>query len=198
LLVSVTGRELLPPTATFPKLTLAGFEEICARVPVPLNAIASGEPGALLVIETLPLAAVAVVGANLTLNEAACPGFRVCGVVSVVARVKPVPLMLPAVIVRAAVPEFDNVTDTVEVLPTRRFPKLMLAGFGVSAACKPVPLSGIDNDGLVAVDVTVISPEIAPVPVGAKVAVSDAVAPAAMVCPALIPLALNPEPVVLT
>ena len=42
----------------------------CVAVPVPLRGIVSGEPGALLVIDTLPLAAAAVVGAKVTLKDA--------------------------------------------------------------------------------------------------------------------------------
>jgi hypothetical protein len=38
-------------------------------VPVPLRAIAIGEPGALLVMEMLPFALPAVVGANLAVTE---------------------------------------------------------------------------------------------------------------------------------
>jgi len=59
---------LLPPTATLPKSTLAGFALSAPSVPVPLNAIVRGEPGALLVIDTLPLALVAVVGAKVTVK----------------------------------------------------------------------------------------------------------------------------------
>jgi hypothetical protein len=79
LFLSVTGIEPLLPTATFPKLTLDGLAEICGCVcvPVPLNAILSGDPGALLETDTLPLALTAVVGANVTLNEAVWPGFSV-------------------------------------------------------------------------------------------------------------------------
>ena len=61
--------ELLLPTTTLPKLMLAGFALSAPCVPVPLRAIFSGEPGALLVIETLPLALVAVVGAKVTVKD---------------------------------------------------------------------------------------------------------------------------------
>ena len=50
------GCELLLPTTTFPNAALDGAAAICACVPVPLNAIAMGEPGALLANEMLPLA----------------------------------------------------------------------------------------------------------------------------------------------
>jgi hypothetical protein len=48
--------ELLLPTITLPNAALDGATAICACVPVPLNAIAMGDPGTLLTIEMLPLA----------------------------------------------------------------------------------------------------------------------------------------------
>ena len=70
-LVTVTFCEALLPTAMFPKGTFVGLivKPGCDCVAVPLSGIASGEPGALLTIETLPVAAPAAVGANCTLND---------------------------------------------------------------------------------------------------------------------------------
>lgn len=70
-LVSVTFCEELLPTAMLPNGTFVGLivSPGCDCVPVPLSGIASGEPGALLTIETLPVAAPAAVGANFTLND---------------------------------------------------------------------------------------------------------------------------------
>ena len=70
-LVSVTFCEELLPTEIFPNGTFVGLivKPGCDCVAVPLSGIASGEPGALLTMETLPLAAPAAVGANFTLNE---------------------------------------------------------------------------------------------------------------------------------
>lgn len=158
--------------------------------------ILSGEPGALLVIDTLPLALPAVVGANVTLKDAVWLGFRVCG--ESVLMLKPVPPMLLAVIETAAVPVLVSVTGTAALLPTGRFPKLMLAGLALSVPCVPVPLRAIDIVPFVAVDVIVMLPVTVPVVVGANVAERLAVAPAAIVCPALTPLALKPDPLVLT
>jgi hypothetical protein len=101
-------------------------------VPVPLRPIVSGEPAPLLVTETLPLAAVAVVGENVTVKDVVCPGVRLAGAVQPV-RVKPVPVMLWAVIETAAVPVFVSVTGTDAVEPTVTLPKGMLVGFAVSA-----------------------------------------------------------------
>jgi hypothetical protein len=62
--VIFTGVVFVLPSVTLPKLTDVGFAEICGCVPVPLREIVSGEPGALLVTETLPVALPAEVGAN--------------------------------------------------------------------------------------------------------------------------------------
>ena len=72
-LVRVTFCEELLPTLTLPKLTVVGLMlnsdcvcvGVCACVPVPLNAIAKGEPGALFAIEMLPLAPPAEDGVKL-------------------------------------------------------------------------------------------------------------------------------------
>ena len=69
---------LVLPTAMLPKLMLAGLAlSAPVPVPVPVKAIVRGEPGALLVIDTLPVALVAVVGAKVPVKDAVCPGFRV-------------------------------------------------------------------------------------------------------------------------
>jgi hypothetical protein len=59
---------LVLPMATLPKLMLTGVGVSCACAPVPLKATVSGDPGALLVMEILPEALPATVGANLALN----------------------------------------------------------------------------------------------------------------------------------
>ena len=70
-LVSVMFCEELLPTAIFPNETFVGLivKPGCDGVAVPLSGIASGEPGASLTIETLPVAAPTAVGANFTLND---------------------------------------------------------------------------------------------------------------------------------
>ncbi len=69
-LVRVTVCVPLLPTVTFPKLKEAGLAESCriGATPVPLSATASGEPGALLTRERLPVALLATVGVKLTVN----------------------------------------------------------------------------------------------------------------------------------
>lgn len=93
-------------------------------------------------------------------------------------------------------PVLVNVTGTEALAPTITAPKLMLAGFAERPACVPVPLSGTVNVPFVAFDVIVTVPEAAPAVVGANFAVNVAVAPAAICCPLVRPVLLNPVPVV--
>ena len=132
--------------------------------------MASGEPGALLTIEMLPVALPAVVGENFAVNEVLCPAVSVCGAARPV-MLNPVPDALPCEIVTLAVPAFFKVTLTDPLAPTSKLPKLMLVGFAVRFPCTPLPLSAIDTVGSVAVLVTVIVPEAAPTVVGANCAV---------------------------
>lgn len=66
LFFSVTTLESLFPSTTLPKATLVGLAEPSACKPVPLSAIAAGDPGALLVMEMLPAALPSAVGAKVT------------------------------------------------------------------------------------------------------------------------------------
>ena len=94
-LVSVTVFAELLPTFTLPNATGEGLIVIVAweAVPEPLRAIVNGDPGALLEIETLPLALPEAVGAYVTVKFVVWPGFRLAGALHPVS-VKPVPEML--------------------------------------------------------------------------------------------------------
>jgi hypothetical protein len=109
-LLSVTLCEPELPTATLPKLTLAGLMVNCgcACVPAPLKEIVRGEPGASLAIEILPVTFPADAGANFAVNEVFCPGFSVNGVDAPL-KLKPVPATMTPEIVVLAVPEFVKV-----------------------------------------------------------------------------------------
>jgi hypothetical protein len=78
----------LLPAFTLPKFTLAGENaKVCdADTPVPANATVAGLFGALLIIETDPLALPAACGAYCTLKLPLCPGVNVNG------KVIPLPL----------------------------------------------------------------------------------------------------------
>ena len=151
----------------------------------------------MLVIDTLPVALAAVVGAKVTVKETFWPGLRVWA--DSVLMLNPVPAMLLPEIETAAVPVLESVTVVgALLLPTATLPKLTLAGLALSAPCVPVPLTGIERVPFVAVDVIVMLPDAVPVAVGANAVEKLAVAPAAIVWLALSPLALKPDPVVLT
>lgn len=147
LLVSVTVCDALLPTFTLLKGTDDGLIESCGcvAVAVPLRVILSGDPGALLVTDTVPEALPKVVGAKVTVKELVAPGFTVPAMKPLI--VKPVPDALAAESATGAVPLLVSVTETEPVLPTRRLPKLMLEGFAERAPCVPVPLRAIERVG---------------------------------------------------
>jgi hypothetical protein len=167
--VKVTLEEPLPPTFTLPKLRLVGFtpSRKVAAAPVPLRAIVSGEPGALLVMETLPVALPVAEGANCPLKVVLCPAASVSGTDKPV-MLKPVPEALAAEIVTLAVPELLNVKVCAPLLPTSIFPKLKLEGLAVSVPCTPVPLKVIVAGEFVALLATLTLPVTLPVEAGAK------------------------------
>jgi len=67
---------------------------------------------------------------------------------------------------------------TVALLPTSRFPKLMLDGLAPRLPCVPVPLNAINIMGFVALLVIVMAPEAPPVDAGANLAINDVLWPA--------------------
>jgi hypothetical protein len=119
--VSVTVWDPLLPTFTDPKFTLEGLAPSCPWVPVPDRAIAAGEPGALLTIETLPDAAPAAVGAKVAVNDALLPALMVIGIVPPLTA-NPVPVAVAWVTVRAPLPEFVKVIVWGTLLPTATLP----------------------------------------------------------------------------
>jgi hypothetical protein len=100
-------------------------------VPVPLNAIVAGEPGALLTIEMLPVAAPTEVGLKLAENDALLPALMLIGMLAPL-MLNPVPEGDAAVTVNVAVPALVSVTVCVPLLPTDVLPKATLAGLIVS------------------------------------------------------------------
>jgi hypothetical protein len=126
--------ELLPTLTPLVNETDEGFKLICACVAteVPLNPITKGDPGALLLTETLPLALPVVVGANVALNVVLEPGVSVCADKPLM--LNPVPLALAPVIERLAVPLFVSVTFTDAVFPVITEPKFTLVGLALIAA----------------------------------------------------------------
>jgi hypothetical protein len=110
--------------------------------PVPLTGMESGDPLALLVTVTVPVALPAAVGRNTTLRVAAAEGFKVTGVVIPFTE-KPVPVTEMLEIFTAAVPVFVKTTCLVELEPVATFPKLTEVGLACNCPTgevDPVPL----------------------------------------------------------
>lgn len=128
-LVRVVLRELLLPKFTLPKLKLVGFavSRKVAVTPVPLRAIISGELGALLTNETVPVTLPAVLGVKTALNVALLPAAMVSGTVRPV-MLKPLPDTVAWEIVRLALPALDNLMVCELLVPVTTLPKLTLVG----------------------------------------------------------------------
>src|SRR5262249_44378747 len=113
------------PSITLPKLKVAGFTANPGCAPVPLRAIVAGEPDALLVTLTVPLATPAAVGANTTLSVRLCDGLTGSGTVAPLS-VKPVPLTVICAIWTLVLPVFVIVSLFVEEVPVFTFPNARL------------------------------------------------------------------------
>jgi hypothetical protein len=109
--------ELLVPVETFPKPAVLGIALICAWLPLPLNATANGELGALLATEMLPVALPDVVGVNCAVKDVLCPAAIVAPGTNPIA-LKPVPAALAWLIDTLSVPELVKVMVADPVLPT--------------------------------------------------------------------------------
>ena len=123
--------ELLVPVVTLPNVALVGVAASAGCVPVPLKAIAAGEPGALLTIEMLPAAAPAPVGVKMAEKDALLPALMDIGILAPLT-LNPLPEGVACVTVNVAVPAFVSVIVCVPLLPTATLPNAALAGLIVS------------------------------------------------------------------
>ena len=176
-----------------PKAALDGVAAICGCVPVPVSAIASGEFGALLTIEMLPVALPVVVGANCAVKVAICPALIVNGL-AIPPMLKPAPEAVAWETVRLAVPEFVRVTVCEAEAPTATDPKAREVGLAASCACAPVPVIEMVVGEFGELLVIEIVPVTLPPAVGANCAVNDVLFPAANVSGVVSPLMLNSAP----
>lgn len=88
-------------------------------------------------------------------------------------RVKPVPLAEAAEMVTLVPPELVNVSVSVFELPTNTFPKVRLAGLGVSCPCvTPIPVRPMFNGDPGASETIARVPLAVPAALGAKVTVN--------------------------
>jgi hypothetical protein len=150
------------------------------------------------VIVTLPLVLAAVCGANVTVKVALWPAVSVTGAV-IPLNVNPVPLIPICEIVTLEPPVLVTVSDRDLLLPTVTLPRARLVGFDPNApGATPVPDSGMVRLGLEAFEVIVILPLRLAADAGVSVTVKVALCPAVSVTGAVIPLRLNPVPLIPT
>ena len=132
-LVRLALSKLLLPKFTLPKLRLVGLavSRKVAVTPVPLRAIVSGELGALLTSETVPVTLPAAPGVKATLNVALLPAAMVSGTARPV-MLKPLPDTVAWEIVTLALPALDSLIVCELLVPVTTLPKLALEGVGAS------------------------------------------------------------------
>lgn len=172
--------ELLVPVETFPKAAFDGIAESCGWVAMPLSAMFSGEFGALLVIEMLPVSLPPTVGAKRTVKVALCPAVRVLGVIKPLI-LNPVPVAVACEIARLAVPLLVKVMVWELFPPVATEPKVTTEGLAPICPCTPVPDSKTAVGEPAALLTTEMLPDAGPVVVGANVALNVELAPGAMV-----------------
>jgi hypothetical protein len=160
------------PVVTFPKARVDGETAIAgaaAAAPVPDMLTIVLDVEALLEIAMLPVEALVVVGANLTLKFADDPAAIVAGMPMPLTEY-PVPLTDAELTVKLAVPVFWTETVCVADWPTVTLPNERLAGetaiAGEGAGC-PVPLNATVEGDVGASLVMEMLPELLPVVVGA-------------------------------
>jgi hypothetical protein len=133
--VTVKVCEAVLPTATLPKLTLAGLADItpgnCFCVPVPLTAIDVNASFVPLASRIVPFELPAALGAKETLIETVCPARSCIGKFGPPA-VNDAPVELRPEIVTAVRPWLVTEKDWEELLPTCTLPKLKVVGVAVS------------------------------------------------------------------
>ena len=96
-------------------------------------------------------------------------------------------------------PVLVTVSDRVSLLPTVTLPKPRLVGFDPSApGAIPVPDKGTVRVGFGAFEVIVTVPLTLPADAGANVTLKAALCPAVRVTGVVIPLKLNPVPLIAT
>jgi hypothetical protein len=193
--VKAAPKSLLLPTFTLPKLRLdvLKLSSCVPATPVPLNAIVSGELGALLVSETEPVTLPAALGVKTALNVTFEPVGIVTGALRPV-MLKPVPVTVAREITTLAVPLFVKLIVCELLLPVETFPKAAVPGTAPSCAWIPEPLKAIVSGELGALLAIEMLPLELPDDVGENCAIKLTLCPAATIVPAGNPLMLKPVP----
>jgi hypothetical protein len=144
---------------------------------------------------TFPVTFSDAVGLNETSSVVFCPETSVSGVVKPLS-VKSFALTEISEIVKLTFPLFVIVTVLELDVPAFKLPNARLAGLAVSPAdaATPLPLRATVSDELGALLKMLMLPLTLPAVLGAKEAVNEALAPAAMLVGVLRPLTLKPFP----
>jgi hypothetical protein len=193
--VSVEVSEPALPTFTLPKLSveLLSPSRRVAAIPVPLREIVSGEFGALLTSDIVPVTLPAELGPKTALNVADFPAAMVAGAVIPVV-LNPAPATVTEEIVIVAVPPFVRVTVCELFVPVVTLPKAALLGVAANCACVPVPLNVIIVGDVGALLTIEMLPLALPAAVGANCALNVVLDPTPNVSGVLNPLMLRPAP----
>jgi hypothetical protein len=191
--VEVIDPEL--PTFTLPKLSveLLNPRRRVAATPVPLREIVSGEFGALLTSEIVPVTLPAALGAKTALNVVDWPAPRFTGA-AIPEVLKPAPAAVTAEIVTVAPPPFVSVKVWELFVPVVTLPNAVLVGVAASCGCVPVPLKLIVVGEFGALLTIEMLPLALPADVGANLALNVVLSPAPNVSGVLNPLMLKPAP----
>lgn len=167
-------------------------------VPVPVRVSVEVEGEALLVTVSVPVNDPAVCGLKVTVTGRLAPAAMVTG------RDRP-PIVKTELFVLAAVtvtfaPVAFRVAVPAALVPSTTLPKASVDGVMEScpAAVEPVPETPIVKEAFEASEVIVTVPLADPEEVGANFTVTVAVPPAVRVRGVVIPLTVNPEPVIPT
>jgi hypothetical protein len=189
--------EWFVPMTTLPNATDVGFAEPTAWTPVPVKAIDDGEPGALLVIEMLPVTLPVTVGVNVALKLTFAPAAIVWPAVRPFIP-KPAPKALAAEIVMTEVPVFVSLIDWLVFWLTLTLPKFTATGDIARTGAVPVPFNDTVSGEFEASLVTVIAPVIAPVDWGANWTWTVLLCPTGIEGDALPPITVKPVPEIVT
>ena len=152
----------------------------------------------MLVTVSVALAAPVAVGVNVIVNGTLWPSGMVKG--NDRPEILNSGLFVLAVVTVTLAPVAVRLPEPVPSVPTTTLPIARVVGLTPSCptAAVPVPASGIVKVGLGAVDVMVILPLALPVLVGLNFTVNVAPWPAVSVTGAVIPLRVNPVPLIAT
>ena len=147
---------------------------------------------------SVALAAPVVAGLKVTVNETLWPAGIVTGSGSPLTLNAELFVLAPVTVTLA--PLAVNFPDELPLVPTTTMPRSMVVG--VTASCPtaavPVPDKGMVRVGFEALEVIVRFPLALPADDGANETLKVALCPAVRVTGVVIPLKLNPEPLIAT